>query len=130
MQRVEDAPGDHATTRAPSARAAVAPSVEVRHYAQDDSVFVDGTYVIKGVAGAILWKAVRRIVEDGRDELTNKELRLDRTLGLPEIGDNLEARILLLERRLRERDVGLRLERTGRGRFRIVASRALTLVEA
>ena len=32
---------------------------EVRHYAPDDSVFIGDDYLIKGVAGAILWKLLR-----------------------------------------------------------------------
>ena len=32
------------------------PPVQVRHFARDDSVFLDDDYLIKGVAGAILWK--------------------------------------------------------------------------
>jgi 2-hydroxychromene-2-carboxylate isomerase len=31
----------------------------VRHYAADDSVFIDDDYLIKGVAGAIFWKLLR-----------------------------------------------------------------------
>jgi hypothetical protein len=101
----------------------------VRHYAATDSVFFGDDYLIKGVAGAILWKLVRAYVDEGRDAFSNRELRAEGAkLGLPEIGDNLEARLVLLDKRLRDRDRGITIVRTGRGRFRLVVARTLTLV--
>lgn len=111
---------------APAAGAALA----IRRFAANDSIFLGDTYLIKGVAGAILWKLVREHVERGRTEFTNRELRLDPSLGLPEVCDNLEARLLLLQRRLQEQGAGLRMEKTGRGRFRLVVPAPLTLSEA
>jgi adenylate cyclase len=46
---------------------------------------------------------------------------------LPDLGDNLEARLILLTRRLVERDACLRIEKTGRGRFRLLVQRPLLL---
>ena len=91
----------------------------MRHYQADDSVFLDHDYLIKGVAGAIFWKLAREHAETGRVEFSNRELRLDPALRLPEHAENLEARLVLLQRRLRERDRGIGIERCGRGRFRL-----------
>ena len=102
----------------------------VRHYAVDNSVFVDDDYLIKGVAGAIFRKLVHDYVEQGRTDFTNRELRLDSSILLPDITDNLEARLILLVRRLQERGADIRIEKTGRGRLRLVVERPLTLVEA
>jgi putative methionine-R-sulfoxide reductase with GAF domain len=102
----------------------------VRHFAANDSVFVNEAYLIKGVAGAILWKLLRDHAQQGRTEFSNRELRLDPTLGLPDVCDNLEARLLLLQRRLVEQSGHLRIEKTGRGRFRLVLGRPVQLVEA
>jgi adenylate cyclase len=101
----------------------------VRHYAADDSIFIDDDYLIKGVAGAIFWKLLRDYSRDQRTDFSNRELRLDSKLGLPDITDNLEARLILLQRRLQERRAPQRIEKTGRGRFRLEVSRPFTLVE-
>ncbi len=101
----------------------------VRHYAADDSIFMGDDYLIKGVAGAVFWKLARDYVEAGRTAFSNRELRLDPTLGLPDITDNLEARLILLERRLIERAACVRIEKTARGRFRLQVNRPLQLVE-
>ena len=101
----------------------------MRRYRANDSIFLDEQYLIKGVAGAILWKLARDHVQQGRTEFSNRELRLDASLGLPDICDNLEARLLLLQRRLQEHGPHLRIEKTGRGRFRLVVGRPLKLAE-
>jgi putative methionine-R-sulfoxide reductase with GAF domain len=103
--------------------------VIVRHFAENDSVFLDDTYLIKGVAGAIFWTLVRDLVHMDRSEFTNRELRLDQRIRLPDVSDNLEARLILLERRLEEHKACVRLVKTGRGRFRLQADRPLQLVD-
>lgn len=126
--------GSHEVPASPSLRA-VAPApvaadtLVVRHYPADNSVFLDGDYLIKGVAGAIFRKLVSEFLGEGRDEFTNRELRLDPLLRLPAYAENLEARLVLLHRRLEERSAEIRLEKSGRGRFRLVASRPLSIEE-
>jgi len=105
------------------------PPLTVRHYRADDSIFVGDDYLIKGVAGAILWKLVGDYARDGRTEFTNRELRLDPAIRLPDLSDNLEARLILLQRRMAERTPFLALEKTGRGRFRFCVRRPVELVE-
>ncbi len=99
----------------------------VRHFSENDSVFINNDYVIKGVAGAILWKLLRDYVHKQRTEFTNRELRLDPDIPLPDISANLEARLILLQRRLAERCPKLRIEKVGRGRFRLDVQRPVEL---
>jgi len=118
-----------AETTPPTAAACpqAAEPLRVRHYAADDSVFLDDDYLIKGVAGAVLWKLLSDHAALGRTEFSNRELRLAPEIRLPEVGDNLEARLVLLTRRLVDREADLRLEKTGRGRFRLCVARPLEL---
>ena len=119
----------HTTLAAPAARAASAPVLRLRLHAKDNSVFADNEYVIRGVAGAILWKLAREHVLNGRVEFSNRELRAAaEELRLPEVDDNLEVRLVLLQRRLAERGGALQIVKTGRGRFRLVVGRRLELV--
>ncbi|TJY59455.1 GAF domain-containing protein [Sinimarinibacterium sp. CAU 1509] len=106
-----------------------APTVTVRRYVADNSIFIGDDYLIKGVAGAILWKLLSVHQAEHRDEFSNRELRLDASLRLPDIVDNLEARLILLTKRLAERCDFIRIEKTGRGRFRLRVGRPLRLEE-
>ena len=101
----------------------------VADYQADDSVFADGEYVIKGVPGRILWKLVNEHVGAGRTAFTNRELRLDERLGLPPGNDNLEARLLVLRKRLAAAGCGIEIDRVGRGRLELRLARPLTLSE-
>ncbi len=116
------APNRHAAVRSPM-------HATVKHYEADDSIFIDDAYLIKGIAGRIFWKLVQSNERTGRVDFTNKEIRLDSDLKLPDIKDNLEARLILLRRRLEARCDFLRLIRAGRGQFHLEVQRQITLEE-
>jgi adenylate cyclase len=99
----------------------------VKYFESDGSIFLDDEYLIKGVAGRILWRVLSNYTADHRDEFSSKEIRLDPEVGLPALKDNLEARLIALRKRLQERTNTLRIEKTGRGRFRLEVSRELVL---
>ncbi len=105
-------------------------AMRICYYAVNDSVFVDHEYLVKGLAGRILFRVLNAHVHEGRVDFTNKELRVDEALELHGFRDNLEARLALLRRRLEERLPSLRLPRTGRGRFRLELTRPFELVGA
>ena len=93
--------------------------VRVLHHAQDDSVFIEHEYLVKGVPGRLLMWMLDAYHAEGRCDFTNREIRADDTLRLPELKDNLETRLLLLQRRLEEKQAPIRLLRPVRGRIRL-----------
>ncbi len=113
-QAVVDDAQDEATPPPTATR-----KVVLRFVRFDQSVFLDNDYLIKGVAGAILWRLLQIHRETGRSEFSLRELRVDPELRLPTLSENLDARLILLRRRLLERGGGIQIQKSGRGRVRL-----------
>ena len=83
-----DVPEVHSSAKAFPARTAPPAAddserIQVRFFDADGSVFVGSEYVIKGVAGRLLWRLLNLHQTSGHVEFTNKELPFDPTLKLP-----------------------------------------------
>lgn len=111
----------------PKIASQIGPCSVIKHFGSDDSVFIDDAYLVKGVPGRILRKIACAYLSEGRSEFSNKEMRLDSSLQLPDFKDNLETRLILLRRRIEERCDFLQIVPICRGRFRFDVKRRLKL---
>lgn len=107
------------------------PALHLRYFPRDGTIFIDDQYLIKGVAGAILWKLANDAQRTGRWDFSTRQLRLaGSSLGLPDIQDNLGVRLLLLQRRLADWGGPLQISKVRRGCYTLTAARALRLESA
>lgn len=102
-------------------------NIRVTYHRVDDSLFIDGAYIVKGVAATLLRLMLEWRLSSGRNEFTNREMRLAVGARMPQIKDNLETRLLLLRRRLEEKQAPIQIIRVGGGRVRLEATGPFTL---
>lgn len=102
---------------------------EVAWHRRTGSIFVDSCYVTRGVPGIILWILLTENQRTGRVDFSNRALRADSRLSLP-LKDNLDVRLIYLRERLQDSPAGVRIEKTGRGTFRLILNGSFQLREA
>ena len=139
IDRCDKAADDAAPVQAPQpappapaparTRVAARRPLTLTYYAHDEAVFAGTEYLIRNIPAKILWKIVGETARSGRTEFSNRELRVDASLGLPPVKDNLESRLILLRKRLQEKCPELQIVPLARGRFALRTDAALELVE-
>lgn len=90
------------------------------YHRQDESITFNGNHLLRNTPAKILQKVLMAYAVTGREEFEHKEFRRDPDIGLDPNVPNLESRLRLLMERLDNRCPALRIEKAGRGRFRLV----------
>lgn len=90
------------------------------YHRQDESITFNGNHLLRNTPAKILQKVLMAYAVTGREEFEHKEFRRDPDIGLDPNVPNLESRLRLLMERLDNRCPALRIEKAGRGRFRLM----------
>ncbi len=109
--------------------ASINESYDFRYFQSDESMTLNDANFIKGVSAKILKYLLEAYLNDGRSSFEYKELKRQFEITLGQKNSNFEIRFYRLVEKLEEDSPGLRIERTGRGKFRM-ASKGTVRFEA
>lgn len=89
------------------------------YYSDDESLMLNGAYFTKGIPAKIMKSLLNSFATEGKQEFEYRDLKRDFEISLGQKNSNFEVRFYRLVDRLQAESQGVRLEKTGRGRFRL-----------
>jgi hypothetical protein len=92
-----------------------------RYHHADESMTLNGATFIKGISAKILKYLLEAYLAEGRCRFEYKELKRQFDITLGQKNSNFEIRFYRLVEKLENESPGFRIERTGRGKFRVIA---------
>lgn len=107
--------------------ASLASEFKYRYFAAEESLTLNESHFIKGIPAKILRFLLEAYLNDGKCEFEYRELKRLFEISLGQKNSNFELRFYRLVEKLEGESGGLRIEKTGRGKFRLVVSGHLQL---
>ena len=97
------------------------------YHPSDESMTLNGAHFTKGIPAKILKFLLESHLNDGKNEFEYRDLKRLFEISLGQKNSNFEVRFYRLVEKLESEPIGLRIEKTGRGRFRLIASGRLQM---
>jgi hypothetical protein len=110
--------------------ASLSGTLELRYFPADESLTLNGNHFTKGIPAKILKYLVEAYLQEGRRDFEYRDLKRRFEITLGQKNSNFEVRFYRLIEKLESEPIGMRIEKTGRGRFRLVVSSTLKLEAA
>jgi hypothetical protein len=85
----------------------------------DESVTLNGVHFTKGIPARIMKSLLEAYVREGKREFEYREFKRKMEISLGQKNSNFEVRFYRIMEKLKAESQGVRIEKTGRGRFRL-----------
>lgn len=118
IAREEAVQEDTLVSRHKALVASLAGSSEFVYYPADESLTLNGVHFTKGIPAKIMKTLLEAYARTGKQEFEYREFKRDFEISLGQKNSNFEVRFYRLVEKLRSESQGVRLEKTGRGKFR------------
>lgn len=91
---------------------------EFVYHPSDDSLTLNGAHFTRGIPAKIMKSLLAAYARSGKQEFEYRDFKRDFEISLGQKNPNFEVRFYRLVEKLKAESQGVRLEKTGRGRFR------------
>lgn len=129
LVREEEMPADELLARHQALMASLTGKAEYRWYPEDESLTLNDRHFTKGVPAKILKGLLEDYLKAGKREFEYRDFKRRFEISLGQKNSNFEVRFTRLAEKLDAEPGGLRIEKTGRGRFRLLVTGDLALSE-